>query len=533
MALTIGACSDGSVDTESTTTTAASGTDDVATTTTAESGAEETTTTTGSGSDRYGGSLTIGVRREAGELDIHKPTIGTTRQYARALYNALFAVETDGTVAGELVETWETPDPTTYVFHLRQGVTFHDGTDWNAEALKSNFERIMDPDEQAFYRTQLGGITNIEIVDDHTVELTLSEPDATLPARLSDRAGWMVSPTAVELWGDEYATHPVGTGPFELVEWVKDDHLTLRRFDNYWQTDESGNQLPYLDELIFRPITDLTVLFAGVRAGEIDLIETILPDDVATARDDENLVVVEGPGQIWRMGLNNTAPPFDNVNLRRAVAYAIDRAAIHEGIFQGLGSPGEYLIRPGNWALDPDGEFYNFDPARVEEELATGGFPDGFAFELIVNNVTNDMQVGEAIQAQLAAFGIQVELVPLQSSAAAERRIAGDYDASISQSPPSADPDQEVALFMQSDSTVNSSGYANAQVDALLAEARGIPDAAERAPLYHEVQAIILAESPDVYLLNAADLKVHRTNVQGYEPAFDSFIRVAGLWLEG
>jgi peptide/nickel transport system substrate-binding protein len=495
------------------------------------SGAPAPSSTT-DGQPKYGGSLTIGVRREAGELDIHKPTIGTTRQYARALYNALFAVDINAKVSGELVDTWETPDPKTYVFHLRKGVKFHDGTDFDAESVKFNFERQLDPNEKAFYRTQLTGITKIETPDASTVRLTLSAADATLPARLSDRAGWIMSPTAIKKWGADIATHPVGTGPFEFVEWVKDDHLTVKKFKDYWQTDKDGNKLPYLDEVIFRAIPDLTVLFTGVRTGEVGIAETLLPTDVAVAKADSGLAVVEGPGQIWRMGLNNTAAPFNNVHLRRAVAYGIDRDAIADGVFRGLGTPGKYLVRPGNWAFDQSGEFYNLNASKVASELAAAGMPQGFSFELIVNNVTNDMQVGEAIQAQLAKFGIQVKVVPLESSVAAQRRIDRKYDASTSQSPPSADPDQEVALFMESKSTVNNSGYANEQVDKLLAQARAVPDAKERAPLYFQVQKIILADSPDIYVFNAADLKVLRTNVRGYEPAFDSFIRVAGLWLD-
>jgi peptide/nickel transport system substrate-binding protein len=493
---------------------------------------QPTSSSTTDGKPSYGGSLTIGVRREAGELDIHKPTIGTTRQYARALYNALFAVDINGRVSGELVEKWETPDPKTYVFHLRKGVKFHDGTDFNAEAVKFNFERQLNPAEKAFYRTQLTSITKIETPDDSTVRLTLSAPDATLPARLSDRAGWIISPTAVKKWGADLATHPVGTGPFEFVEWVKDDHLTVKRFKDYWQTDKDGNKLPYLDQVIFRAIPDLTVLFTGVRTGELGIAETLLPTDVAVAKADNKLAVVEGPGQIWRMGLNNTAAPFNNVHLRRAVAYGIDRDAIAEGVFRGLGSAGKYLVRPGNWAFDASGEFYSLNAGKVASELAAAGMPQGFSFELLVNNVTNDLQVGEAVQAQLAKFNIKVKVTPLESSVAAQRRIDRKYDASTSQSPPSADPDQEVALFMETKSTTNNSGYANNEVDRLLAQARAVPDPKDRAPIYFQVQKIILADSPDVYLFNAADLKATRTNVHGYEPAFDSFIRVAGLWVD-
>jgi peptide/nickel transport system substrate-binding protein len=476
-----------------------------------------------------GGQITIAVRREAGELDIHKPSIGTTRQYARALYNALFAVSVDGTVSGELVERWDTPDPRTYILHLRPGVTFHDGTPFNADAVKFNFDRIRDPAEKAFYRTQLDGIDAYEVVDPLTVKLSLAAPDGTLPARLSDGAGWMVSPAGVQKWGADFATHPVGTGPFEFVEWVKDDHLTLKRFDNYWEKDAQGQQLPYLDGLTFKPLTDLTVMLTGLRTGSLDIIEAILPSDLATVRADPNLRVVEGPGNLQVLWLNNSKPPFDTKALRQAVSWGFDRDGIEKALYFGTGTPGQYLLPPGNWAFNPQGSFYNLDVAQAKAKLAEGGQPNGFSFQALANNVTNDLQLAQAVQGQLANLGIKMDIVPLESAVNADRRLSGDFQASFSNLTPTTDPDQYMYSYVRTGQGVNRARYSNPKVDDLLDRARQSTDQAVRKALYVEAQQYILDDAPMAYTHLDADLKGVRSRVVGMAPSIDGFVRVNKL----
>lgn len=474
--------------------------------------------------------MTIGVRREAGELDIHKPSIGTVRQYARALYNPLFAVDLKGKVSGELVESWEVPDPTTYLLKLRKDVKFHDGTDLNAEAVKFSIDRQKDPAEAAFYRGELVNVQRAEVVDPLTVRLVLENPDSTLPARLSDRAGWVVSPAAVKKCGKDYALHPVGTGPFEFVEWVKDDHLSLKRFDGYWEKDDSGGKLPYLDTLQFKPFPDLTVMFTSIRTGNLDIIEIVLPSDVDKVKADPNLRLDTGTGQNWTVAFNTRVPPFNDVHLRRAVAWALDREAIHKAIFFSLGSPKAYLVSPDNWAFDPNGPLYSLDAAKSKAELAAANKANGFKFTLHVNNITIDTQLGQVIKAQLAPVGIDVDVVTLEGPVAASRRISGDYEASMSQQPPAADPDQDVGLSARSTGTSNSMGYNNPKVDELLDKARAAIKQEERAPLYHQVQQILFEDAPAAYIHRDADLKVLRADVQGYPTPFDGYIRVPRLW---
>jgi peptide/nickel transport system substrate-binding protein len=473
------------------------------------------------------------VRREAGELDIHKPSIATGRQYARALYNCLFAIDESGKAVGELVERWESADAKVYTFFLRKGVKFHDGTDFDAEAVKFNFARIKDPATAAFFANDLASLQQVDVIDSHTVRLTLAAADATLPARLSDRTGWIVSPAGVQKWGNDFAVHPVGTGPFEFVEWVKDDHLTVKRFAGYWEKDAAGNQLPYLDQLTFKPVTDLTQMLNGIRAGSFDMIETILPNDLEKVKADTALKYTSGRGAFWTMGFNNAKAPFNNASARRAVAWAIDREALHRGIFFGLGSPAAYPTPPGHWATDPNGPIYKLDLAKAREELTKGGLTSGFAFTAVVSNVTIDLQVAQAVKAQLAPLNIDMTIQPLEATVVASRRTSGDFEASFAQTPPAADPSQDLQNPLQTGGSSNSARYSNPQVDSLLGQARAITDQKQRADLYAQVQKLIFDDSPTAYVHIDADLKVMRTNVEGMVPAFDGFIRLTPLWKKG
>lgn len=479
-----------------------------------------------------GGVINIGVRREAGELDIHKPTIGTTRQYARALYNALFAIDVKGQVTGELVDNWETPDSKTYTLKLRKGVKFHDGTDFNAESVKLNIERILDPATKAFYRSELNGVASVEVVDEYTVRLRLKAPDATLPGRLSDSAGWIVSPAAVKKWGDQFATHPVGTGPFELVEWVKDDHLTLKRFEGYWEKDEQGNQLPYLDGVFFRPIPDATVMLTSLRTGNLDLIESILPSDLATVKSDQNLAVVEGPGSLQVLWLNNEKPPFNNKALRQAVAWAIDQDGIQKAVYYGTGSPGKYLLPPDSWAFDSKGKFYSRDVAKVKEKLAEGGQPSGLKFTALVNNLTVDLQYSQAIKGQLAEVGIDMEIQPLVSTVNADRRLSGDFQGSFSNLTAAGDPDGSISRYVRTGAGVNRVRYSNTKVDGLLDKALEVTSQKERQTLYYQIQEMVLEDSPLVFIHHDSNLQTMNKKVQGFEPSADAFIRLPRLWLK-
>jgi len=295
--------------------------------------------------------------------------------------------------------------------------------------------------------------------------------DVTFPGRMSGKAAFMLSPTAVRTMGDEaFALKSVGTGPFEVVDWIKDDRLQLKRFDRYWQKDAQGAPLPYLDGMVVKAIPDATVTLTALRTNDIQLVEAILPSDLSKVTSDPALKVSEGPGALQIIWLNNAKPPFDNRALRQAISYAIDREAIHKALYFNTGEGGTF-----------------FQDASI---------------------------------------------VPLTSILNNERRVSGDFEASLSFLTPRGEPHSNMFNYIRTGSSNNRLRYSNAQVDELLDKAVTISDQAERARLYHTIQEQVLDDAPLVFVHLDADMKGMRATVNGYTPAEDTYIRVERLWLQ-
>ncbi|HWU39037.1 MAG TPA: ABC transporter substrate-binding protein [Candidatus Acidoferrum sp.] len=215
-----------------------------------------------------GGTIRIALDADCTTMDPHRSTAAVDRQVYSNLYGKLVDIDAKFNIVPQLAQSWEIKNNgLIYIFKLRRGVKFHDGSDFNAEIVKWNFDRMRDPALASPRRSEIAPVKDVKVLDPYTVEITLTTPYAPFLSVLSDRAGMMVSKAAVEKYKDDYARNPMGTGPFRLVEWVKDDHITLKRFDGYW---EKG--LPYLDEIIYRPIPDTTVRFTAMRTGQVDLM---------------------------------------------------------------------------------------------------------------------------------------------------------------------------------------------------------------------------------------------------------------------
>src|SRR5215204_3148985 len=265
---------------------------------------------------RKGGTLRVGLTVEAVTMDPNLSGSKIDRMIYHNIYEPLVMLDTKLQIKPSLAESWSYADPKTLVFKLRQGVKFHDGTDFDADAVKFNFDRMQDPASKSVRTGEIANVQNAEVVDKYTVKLNLKRPDAALLATLTDRAGMIVSPDAIKKLGPDLGRKAVGTGPFEFVEWIKDDHLTAKRFAGYWGAKDGG---PYLDELRYRPIPDDTVKLQSLIGGEIDVMDYVQPRDVAGVKGNPNLVEIDIPSlAAFGYQFNMTRPPFDNKALRLA-----------------------------------------------------------------------------------------------------------------------------------------------------------------------------------------------------------------------
>ncbi len=375
---------------------------------------------------------------DAGTLDPALETSANSLAPATHIYDGLTEFEPGTTTPiPALAESWDVSDDgLEWTFHLRQGVTFHDGTPFNADAVVFNFERWWDLDNpynlgedqfiywdymfQGFKGDPNSVLAGIEKVDDYTVKLTLSVPNASLLNTLTMENFRFASPTAVMEQGDIYGTaegHAVGTGPFMLSEWVKEDHITLTKNDNYWGEPAT------IDTLIYRVIPDTSAAFLALQAGDIDglsLWASPGADDIAAAQDDPNLQVVYNPAfNVGYLGLNFAKEWLQNLNVRLAIAHAIDKQGIIDAIYPGDAEPAKEFEPPSLWGFNDQIEDYPYDPDLAREYLQAAidegvEIPDTAVFYVMPVSRAYfpfPQQTGEFMQANLADIGINTEIV--------------------------------------------------------------------------------------------------------------------------
>lgn len=481
---------------------------------------------------KKGGTLRVGLGVDVATLDPHLSGSKIDRQVYHNVYDPLFVLDEKLGIQPNLAESFQTPDPKTLVLKLRSGVKFHDGTDFNADAVRQNFERMAN-DPKSVRKGEVANIAATEVVDPLTLKINLKQPDSSLLATLTDRAGMMISPTALQKLGADLAHDATGagTGPFQFVEWVPDDHVLLKRNDAYW--NKTGG--PYLDQIRYRPIPDDTVKLQSLQAGELDALDYLLPRNVSTAKSDANLVVIDVPSlaAFWFM-LNTTRPPFDNKNLRLALTYALDIDAIVKAVYLGVGVPANGPISPASWAYDDTIKPVQRDLNRAKQFLATGGQPNGFSFNFEIGNTPFDVQQAEVVKAQLAEAGITANVVLVDGARQLADGNSKNYDMTTYAWSGRPDPDGNTYQFFHTTPGVslNWSGISNPQLDTLLEQTRQVSDHAERKKLYSQAIGILHEEAPVVFVIHPVEPKALSPKLQGYVAVPDGMLRFKDVWLK-
>jgi peptide/nickel transport system substrate-binding protein len=476
-----------------------------------------------------GGTIRIGMDADNTTMDPHRSTAAVDRQVYNNVYGKLVDLDAKFGIVPQLAQSWEIKNGgLTYVFKLRHGVKFHDGTDFNADVVKWNFDRMRDPELASPRRSEIAPVKDVKVVDAHTVEITLSAPFSPFLTVLTDRAGMMVSKAAVEKFKDDFARNPVGTGPFRFGEWVKDDHLTLKRFDGYW---EQGR--PYLDEIVYKPIPDSSVRFTAMRTGQIDVMHQIHPKDVSPAKNERGLKVSEIPSLWWQgMHLNNQAAPFTNKALRQAIWYAVDRSVIQRVVYYGQGAPAWGPFPPSQWAQDREFADWKRDVAKAKAKLAEGGQPNGFAFTIKGWNQPTQVQELQVIQAQLKDIGVDMKVELLEFGKLLADLNSHNFVALRLGWSGRPDPDGNAHSFLHSKGGLNRVRYSNPKMDDLLDRARSESDLGKRKALYNDVTRLAAEDAPYVWLHHDAEVKVWAEAVRGFEHIGDGMLRMKGVWLE-
>src|SRR5699024_9097764 len=338
-----------------------------------------------------GGTLVFGRGGDSTSLDPSRTTEGETFKVTKNIFETLLEFEDEGTaVEPGLAKEWDVSDDgLEYTFELEEGITFHDGTDFNADAVVANFERWADGDEEMFpyYSTMFGGfgdddehvIESVEAADDYTVEITLKRPQAPFLKNIAMDMFAISSPAAIEEHGDDdYENNPVGTGPFKFVEWKRNDSITIEKNEDYWQEG-----LPKLDKVVFESIPDNAARLNALTAGEIDLADGINPSDGEQIEGNADLQLFERPSMnVGYLGLTVTREPFDKKEVRQAMNHAINKEEIIDAFFEGRADIAVNPIPESIEGYNEDIEGYDYDPEKAKEFLKEAGLEDGFDMEL-------------------------------------------------------------------------------------------------------------------------------------------------------
>jgi len=479
-----------------------------------------------------GGTLRIGLDSDLTTMDPHLSTAAVDRQVYQSIYNPLVRLDKDLTLKPELAEKWEFTDPTTLVMNLRKGVKFHDGTDFNAAAVKVNFDRMMNPDTKSLRAAEISSVKEVQVVDDFTIKLILKAPNAALLAVLSDRAGMMISTAAITKYGKDLARNPVGTGPFSFVEWTTGDHLSLKKFDGYWEKGADGQPLPYLDAVTIKPITDATVRLTSLKTNTVDIINQIAPKDVAPMRASKDPILDEVTGLGWQgLYMNDAKPPFDKVEVRQALNYAIDRDSLAKNVLFGTVTAGQGPIPPSSWAYDAGINSYKRDVAKAKDLLAKAGQTGPVKFPCIIVNSPDAQLTGQALKEQIAEAGFEMDIQLLDFPTALAKQTAKDYTCFQIGWSGRPDPDGNIYTFLYTNAPGNASNYSNKQVDDLLDKTRTTYDQAQRKTLYAQALKIVNDEGGLPFLYWPSDFKLWGAKVNGFLHVPDGMIRTKEMWL--
>jgi len=468
-------------------------------------------------------SLVIATGTDIENTNIHTVTSSPSFSVLEHIYEPLFRMSEEGLLEPLLADSIEATGETTYQIKLKEGISFSDGTPFNAEAVKANLEWVLDSDNAAPFRFLLvvgGEAPQVEVIDEYTVEITTSMPFAPLPAHLSHGALAMVSPAALEQGSDFLATNAVGTGPYVLENWNRAEQIALSRNPDYW------GEAPAIERLVFRVVPEAGARLVEIEAGTVDVAVRIPPADIARleANPDINVEITPGLRTIY-IFFNTKSEPFDDPLVRQAVNYAIDKQAIVESLFEGAARVSDAPFAPAIFGYDAQ-EPYSYDPDRARQLLAEAGIEEGTTVVLYhpTERYPQDALVADAVRAQLAEVGLDVELRTLEWTQYVPhvRRPLEENDiqfAMLGWGTPTMDADYALyALFHSSEFPPGFNGafFENPEVDALLEEARSTLDAEARQAAYSEAIGIIWEQAPWLFLYSEIQVTAIRSNVEGF-----------------
>lgn len=467
----------------------------------------------GQSGDTNGGTLKIARASDATGLDPHFVTnVSTADVLYQKVYETLVIPDDNMDIQPHLATSWDQLDDLTWKFKLREDVNFHDGTAFNAEAVKATFDRLLDPETASPQADKLGMVNEIEVIDEFTVQFHLSEPYAPLLSILAANEGSIISPKLLEKGKAEMAIQAVGTGPVTFEKWDSGSEISFLKNDAYW-----GDPVNF-EKLVFVIVPEDSTRIGMVETGEIHIAEQIPVTDIERIENSASMELTrtEGLGTEF-IGFNVQLEPFDNILVRQAVSHAIERDAIISGVYNDVGKIANLTMSPKVSGYTAEITPYEYDTNKAKELLAEAGYPNGFKATLLTPDFKERINAAEVIQSQLKGIGIDLNVSILEYGAYIDSTSSGDvghlYSGSWGNATGDGDYNQYNLFHSNSmGASGNLSFYSNLEVDQLIEDGRKEQDPQKREAIYKQSQTIEMDEAVYVPIRTAEHLVAFNTN---------------------
>ena len=454
-----------------------------------------------------GGTLTFAAGADPDSLDPQNTQSNPGEQVNRMMYENLVRFNAKMQIEPALAESWtQSADGLVWTFKLRQGVRFHDGTPLDAKAVKYFVDRVLSDEKPFKASLYTPFVQGAQVVDDHTVRVTLKQPFAAFLFRLAHSAGGIVSPAAHQKWGKDLTLHPVGTGPFKFVEWVKSDRVVLERNDAYW-----GGR-PLLDRVVVKTVREDSARVLMLEAGDADLILNIPPEDIPRLRKDPRFAIDSiATARALYVVINVKKKPFDDVRVRQALNLAVNREAIVKSLFQGNAEAISGIVAPlqNGYAKLPG---YAFDPKKAKELLAQAGVP---ALKVKLwspkGRYVKDFELAQAVQQDLAAVGVDAALNTMEWGAYLSATKTGPEQTDrelflLGWSPSTGEAQWGMYPLLHSSQLApkgdNRGFFASKALDDAIDKATTATSEQTRLGALREAQQIVIKDAPAIFLIS-------------------------------
>lgn len=490
-----------------------------------------------------GGTLLFARPGDSVSLDPQNVTDGESARVTINIFDTLVQYKKDSTeIEPALATQWESsPDGKVWTFTLRQGVKFHDGTEFDANAVKFNFERMMDKKNQYhvggefdYFPSMFGAfkgepgavIKEVKVVDKNKVQFILNQPQAPFLANVAMNFFAIESPASIEKYKDKVGQHPVGTGAYKFVEgsWKPNDTITVEKNKEYW-----GGE-PKMDKIVFKVIPDNTARLTALKSDEVDLVDGINPSDATGIEGDSKLKLYKRPSMnVGYLSFNMEKKPFDNPKVRQALAMAVNKKGLVEAFYANMGTPAVNALPPSLWGYNDTIKDYDYNLEQAKKLLAEAGYPNGFETEFWAMPVSRPympqpQKIAESIQADFAKIGVKTKIVSMEWATYLKKLKNGEHTMALfGWNGDNGDPDNFLYVLLDKDNAKkpaaqNVSFYKNDKVHDLLIKAQTTPDQKVREDLYKQAQQLIHADEPMVPLVHSIPIGASSNKVEGYVP---------------